>query len=148
MDEQIILKEDADLVAAMQRIGNAMPVPYERDIFLLGTYSAGADYQEQIEGIYDLLEEGDPVTMIREPDNEYDEYAIRLEIAHKGDPGPELPSRLQRFEGAKIGYIPRGTVNKIFARLMDAGKLLYGVVRDKECMGDYHRIVVKVYLKD
>ena len=148
MDEQIILKEDADLVAAVQRIGDAMPIPYERDIFLLGTFSAGADYQEQIEGIYSLLQEGDPVTMIREPENEHDEYAIRLEVARQGDPGPELPDRLTRFEGAKIGYIPRGTVNKIFARLMDAGKLLYGVIRAKETIGDYHRIVVKVYLKD
>ena len=148
MDEQIILKEDAELAAVMQRLGDAMPVPYERDIFLLGTFAAGADFREHIDQIYDLLEEGDPVTMIREPENPYDEYAIRLEVAHRGDPGPDLPDRLSGYEGAHIGYIPRGTVNKIFARLMDAGKLLYGVVRAKEEGGNYHRIVVKVYLKD
>ncbi len=148
MDEQIILKEDAELVSVIQHLGDAMPVPYERDIFLLGTFAAGADYTDQIDLIYDLLEEGDPITMIREPENPYDEFAIRLEIAHRGDPGPELPERLLVYEGVKIGYIPRGTVNKVFARLMDAGKLLYGVIRAKETIGRYHRIVVKVYLKD
>lgn len=47
----------------------------------------------------------------------------------------------------KLGYIPMKN-NKVFARLMDAGKLLYGVVRRKEMDGEYHRIVVKIYLKD
>jgi hypothetical protein len=31
---------------------------------------------------------------------------------------------------------------------MDAGKLLYGVVRRKEMEGKYHRIVVKIFMKD
>ena len=148
MDELILLKEDAELVTAMQHFGDAMPVPLEHDIFLLGTYAAGADHVDCIERVYKLLEEGDPVTLVREPENPVDEYAIRLEIARDCDPGPELPERLQTFAGQKIGYIPRGTVNKIFARLMDAGKLLYGVVRIKEAQNDWHRIVVKVYLKD
>ena len=47
----------------------------------------------------------------------------------------------------KLGYIPRA-YNKAFARLMDAGKLLYGVVRHKERVNRYYRIVVKIYLRD
>ena len=148
MDELILLKEDAELVSAMQYFGDAMPIPLERDIFLLGTFAAGADYVDCIDIVYELLEEGDPITLVREPENPIDEYAIRLEVAREGDPGPALPERLQPFAGQKIGYIPRGTVNKIFARLMDAGKLLYGTVRTKEVQSDWHRIVVKVYLKD
>lgn len=148
MDELIILKEDAELVTAMQHFGDNMPIPLERDVFLLGTFAAGADHVPGIDVIYEALEEGDPITLIREPENPFDEYAIRLEIAREGDPGPELPEDLEEFAGQKIGYIPRGTVNKIFARLMDAGKLLYGVVRTKETQNNWHRIVVKVYLKD
>ena len=49
--------------------------------------------------------------------------------------------------GLKLGYIPRDR-NKIFARLMDAGKDLYGTVRHKEIVGGYYRIVIKVFLHD
>ena len=38
--------------------------------------------------------------------------------------------------------------SSVLARLMDAGKNLYGVVRHKEIDGYYHRIAIKVYMKD
>lgn len=50
--------------------------------------------------------------MKREPDNVYDRYAIELFTV----------------KGEKIGYIPRKE-NKIFARLMDGGKMLSAKVR-------------------
>ena len=31
---------------------------------------------------------------------------------------------------------------------MDVGKHLYGVVRKKEALSDYYKIVVKVYMQD
>ena len=50
-------------------------------------------------------------------------------------------------EYLKLGYVPRVN-NKILARLMDAGKYLYGVVRLKEMDRSFHHIVVKIYMKD
>ena len=49
------------------------------------------------------------------------------------------------------GYDPAKTdleFNKPFARLMDAGKLLYGTVRHKELVAGYYKIVVKIFMRD
>ena len=43
-------------------------------------------------------------------------------------------------ESVKLGYISMKN-NKVFVRLMDAGKLLYGVVRRKEMDGEYPRFI-------
>lgn len=50
---------------------------------------------------------------MREPENEYDELAILVKDE----------------KGHKLGYVPR-RCNRVPARLMDAGKLLYAVVDD------------------
>ena len=81
---------------------------------------------------------------MREPANPYDEYAIRIEIDTDGIPGYDLS---QLDPDLKLGYVPR-SINKPFARLMDAGKLLYGVVRDKQLITGYHKIIVKIYMRD
>ena len=49
--------------------------------------------------------------------------------------------------GIKIGYIPKAN-NLIFARLMDAGKLLFGKIESKEMRETWLRIEIKVYLQD
>lgn len=60
------------------------------------------------------LKNGDQVQLCREPDNKYDSNAIRVDS----------------MEGFKLGYIPKGN-NPVPARLMDDGKLLYGIVCNK-----------------
>ena len=45
------------------------------------------------------------------------------------------------------GYIPRQD-NVIFARLMDAGKLLFGKISSKEIIGSWVKIGIKVYLHE
>ncbi|NLE62929.1 MAG: restriction endonuclease, partial [Bacteroidales bacterium] len=50
-------------------------------------------------------------------------------------------------DGVKIGYIPRAD-NKIFARLMDAGKLLFGKIASKEKQGIWLKIDIAVFLRD
>ena len=47
----------------------------------------------------------------------------------------------------KIGYVPKND-NVIFARLMDAGKLLFGRISGKEKKGAWVRIEIKVYLHE
>ncbi len=71
-------------------------------------------------------------------------YAVRI------DTQPEVVYTEEASEissPVKLGYIPR-QYNKIPARLMDAGKYLYGVVRKKEETGGYYHIVVKIYMQD
>lgn len=54
---------------------------------------------------------------------------------------------IKTMDGVKIGYIPRQD-NVIFARLMDAGKLLFGKISSKEIIGSWVKIGIKVYLHE
>lgn len=105
-----------------------LDLPFANDIYLYTLSVAGIFYYID-EGLQIL--EGDDLTLKREPDNEYDKYAI--EVYTK--------------DGKKLGYIPRKN-NKIFARLMDGGKYLYGKIKCFETDFDEIRnIVIRIYLK-
>ena len=67
----------------------------------------------------------------REPDNYHDEWAIRF----------------YTLDGEPIGYIPKKQ-NQILARLMDAGKEIYGRYQSQEKRGDWLKVMVKVYMRD
>ena len=144
--EDLILKPDETELVSLLNSGSgvSLPLPFEQDIFLYGTEIAGAQYPENIDELYEMLKIGDILALVREPDNPYDEYAVRIDVDVDGIPGYE-PSQLS--PNLKLGYVPRA-FNKPFARLMDAGKLLYGVVRDKQLFAGYHKIVVKIYMRD
>lgn len=58
----------------------------------------------------------------------------------------DLPTEPQN-KGVKIGYVPRQD-NAIFARLMDAGKLLFGKITEKEKKGAWVKIYIKVFLRE
>ena len=147
MDELILQPKEHELVSALHSGGVSLPMPFERDIFLLGIEVAGTSHVPNMERLYESLNEGDRVKLVREPDNPYDEYAIRIDTENDAPIGYLASDAHALAESVKLGYIPMKN-NKVFARLMDAGKLLYGVVRRKEMDGEYHRIVVKIYLKD
>ena len=147
MDELILQPKEHELVSALHSGGVSLPMPFERDIFLLGIEVAGTSHVPNMDRLYEALDEGDRVKLVREPDNPYDEYAIRIDTENDAPIGYLASDAQSLAESVKLGYIPMKN-NKVFARLMDAGKLLYGVVRRKEMDGEYHRIVVKIYLKD
>ncbi|MGD9388090.1 MAG: HIRAN domain-containing protein [Gammaproteobacteria bacterium] len=54
-------------------------------------------------GLLDRIRAGDPVTLVREPDNPHDDRAIRVEAL-----------------GRRIGYVPRSE-NRPLARLLEQG---------------------------
>ncbi len=54
---------------------------------------------------------------------------------------------IKTTDGVKIGYVPRQD-NVIFARLMDAGKLLFGKITEKEKKGKWVRISIAVFLHE
>ena len=108
-----------------------IPKPFEKDIFLFDTYVAGTTHIEGIEELEQYLNVEDKLDFFREPDNKYDEQAIMIKTVN----------------GVKIGYVPKKD-NVIFARLMDAGKLLFGRISAKEKKGNWIKISIKVYLHE
>ena len=50
-------------------------------------------------------------------------------------------------DGIRLGYVPRED-NKIAARLMDAGKILFGRISMKEKKGSWIKIHIKVFLRE
>ena len=109
----------------------SMPKPFERDIFLFDTYVAGTSHVEGIEELEPHLQIGDRMAFFREPENPYDAQAIVIKTT----------------DGVKIGYVPRQD-NVIFARLMDAGKLLFGRITEKEKKGKWVRISIDIFLHE
>ncbi|MGI6721867.1 MAG: HIRAN domain-containing protein [Anaerovoracaceae bacterium] len=129
----IIKKDDA---AAMLRLlhrkdGSDLPQPFERDIFLFDSYIAGTSHVEGIEELEPQLQIGEKLSFFREPDNEYDDKAIVVKTS----------------DGKKLGYVPRRD-NAVFARLMDAGKLLFGKITKKEIFGNWRGIYIDIYLHE
>jgi len=111
--------------------GLIVPKPFEKDVFLFDTYIAGTTHIEGMEELEPQLKEEDRLEFFREPDNPYDEQAIVIKTTN----------------GTKVGYVPKQD-NVIFARLMDAGKLLFGRITLKEKKGAWVKIYIKVYLHE
>lgn len=129
-----LIKTDSNGLVGLMHSKNgelSIPKPFERDIFLFDICVAGTSYIKNIDQIEPHLSIDDRVEFFREPDNKYDNKAIVIKT----------------MDGEKIGYIPRQD-NVIFARLMDAGKLLFGRISKKEMKGQWLKIGVKVYLHD
>ena len=129
----LVKKENDDLIEYLVRAGTGLdlPKPFERDIYLFDTYVAGTTHIEGIEVIGASLKYDDRLVFYREPENEHDPQAIRIETLGK----------------EKIGYVPRKD-NIVFSRLMDAGKLLFAKVIEREMRGKWLKIEIKIYLHE
>lgn len=114
-----------------QKTGLTLPKPFEQDIFLFDTYIAGTTYIEGIEELAPHLKIDDKLDFFREPENNYDKKAIVI----------------KNLDGVKLGYVPKED-NVVFSRLMDAGKLLYGKITDKEMKGNWLKINIDIYLRE
>lgn len=125
--------DNGDLIEYLIKTGTGLdlPKPFERDIYLFDTYVAGTSHIEGIENIGESLKEGDRLVFYREPENEHDPQAIRIE----------------NLKGEKIGYVPRKD-NVVFSRLMDAGKVLFAKIIEKEMKGKWLKIKIKIYLHE
>lgn len=105
--------------------------PFAQEIFLIEVHIAGTTHIDNMDVLEQKLTNGIEVQFFREPNNQYDSKAIVVKDK----------------EGNKLGYIPRDK-NEILSRLMDAGKLLYGKVKNKEKIGNWTKIEMQVYLRD
>ena len=105
--------------------------PFQRDIFLFDTLVAGTSHIEGIEELEPFIQLGDRLEFFRDVHNSYDQNAIEI----------------RNMDGIKIGFVPKKD-NVVFSRLMDAGKLLYGKVTNKELQGTWVKIYISIYLQD
>lgn len=90
--------------------------PKEKRILVLKTGIAGAQFNiesEEEQKALDSLVPGTELLLYREPENEYDEWAIAVYLT----------------EDDKIGFISRFK-NETIARLMDAGKKFVAITDD------------------
>jgi len=98
------------LAAAILATGLAiiLPVAAEEsaaEILVQVSMTAGLRYHEA-KAVWEEMQVGDSLTLVREPENPYDARAVRVE-----------------WQGHKLGYIPR-TENEAVARQMDRGNPL------------------------
>ena len=109
-------------------LGNIIK-PLVKEIHLFDSYIAGTTHLED-KSVLEALAVGDMLSLQRE-DNKFDTNAI---LVLNGD-------------GKKLGYVPEKD-NIIFARLMDAGKLLKAKISRIEHRGSFMQISVGIYLVD
>jgi hypothetical protein len=133
MGDELIISDRSGVVGLLHGTEGAaaIPKPFEREILLFETYVAGTYFVEGMEELEPHLSIDDRLAFLREPDNPHDPQAI---VIRNGD-------------GVKLGYVPRAD-NIVFARLMDAGKLLFGRISSKEWAGDRLELGLRVYLQD
>lgn len=129
----LIKPDSGGLIGLLHGAGGnlAVPQPFERDIYLFDSHVAGTSFIEGIEELEPHLNIGDKLDFFREPDNPHDKQAIVI----------------KNQDGVKVGYVPRQD-NVIFSRLMDAGKLLFGRITEKEMCGTWLKIDIRIFLHE
>ena len=130
MDNRQVLPLEQLWAVLQGSFAGGLPLPYIQEIFLLECHIAGTSYVD-IDKIEPDLKRGDLLAFRREPENEHDPLAIMI-----------LEQR-----GRKLGYIPRAK-NEVLARLMDAGKLVFGKIEGLERFDKWLKITIRVYMKD
>lgn len=107
-----------------------LALPFVQEIFLMQCHVAGTSYCDLSQVESNLLVK-DALIFKREPDNPHDNLAILI------------------FDqsGHKLGYVPRAK-NEVLARLMDAGKLIFGKLESKEWVEDWLKLSIRVYMRD
>ena len=103
--------------------------PLVREIYLFNSYVAGTTHLEDQSVLGEIKEEDD--LLLQREDNRFDQNAI-LVLTN---------------ERRKLGYIPKKD-SVVFARLMDAGKLLKAKITTIEHRGDFTEIGIGIYLVD
>ena len=105
-------------------------LPFARELVVLECNVAGTSYQE-LDEIEPLLQPKDKFFLLREPDNKFDNFAVAIYTSRK----------------EKLGYLPREK-NETTARLLDAGKSIFGVLVSKQWNDEWLKLVVEIYLID
>ena len=101
---------------------------FRQEIFLLEIVVAGTTHCKEIEKVEALIVPEKVLTMKREPDNAWDEFAIAITC-----------------ENIRIGFVP-AELNRVCSRLMDAGKLFFCRVVSCERKNNWVKIEANIYM--
>ena len=107
-----------------------LPKPFVQEVELLNCNIAGTTFLN-LKDIEPKLNKNQLLVLKREPKNKYDDKAILILTE----------------DGQKLGYVPQEK-NEILSRLMDAGKLLFGRLDEKNWVDRWLRLDIQVYLRD
>ena len=130
MDTGLTTESKKALIAGVGEKGLGEVIkPLSREIHLFDTYIAGTTHLKD-PSVLDEIKVGDRLLLQRE-DNRFDDNAILVLNEAK----------------QKLGYVPEKD-NIVFARLMDAGKLLCGKIKRIEPKGSFRMIGISIYLID
>lgn len=131
MDDRSLTIKNNDIIpyiSGPNGIGEIIK-PLVSEIHLFDTFIAGTTHLKD-PGVLDEIKTGQRLTLRRE-ENKFDDNAVTFVTE----------------DGKKLGYIPEKD-NVIFARLMDAGKLLCAVIKSIEKKGTFTQIGTGIYLVD
>ncbi len=103
--------------------------PLSKEIHLFDSFVAGTTHLQD-PSVLDTIKAGDKLSLMRE-DNKFDSNAIVIRTADR----------------KKLGYVPEKD-NVVFARLMDAGKLLIARITKIEKRGSFRQISIGIFLVD
>lgn len=118
------------LVSVIENHGlDSVIKPLTQEIHLFDSYIAGTTHLKD-KSVLENIQIGDKLTLQRE-DNKFDNNAVM--ILNK--------------EKKKLGYVPEKD-NVVFARLMDAGKLLMAKITKITQKGSFTQISIGIYLVD
>lgn len=125
-----LTKKEETMVSLVQgnELGDIIK-PLIKEIHLFDSYIAGTTHLED-NSVLDQIKIGEMLTLQRE-NNKFDSNAIVI----------------LNNEKKKLGYVPEKD-NIIFARLMDAGKLIKAKITKIDQKGTFKMISVGIYLVD
>ena len=123
-----IKKENLVSIINNHELGDIIK-PLINEIHLFDSYVAGTTHLQD-KTVLENIKEGDNLILQRE-DNKYDSNAILVLTEDK----------------RKIGYVPAKD-NIVFARLMDAGKMLKAKIKHISAKTDFTQITIGIYLVD
>ena len=129
MAEELSIKQDGIVSLTENHDLGSLIKPLTKEIYLFDSFVAGTTHLSD-KSVLDEIGIGDKLTLKRE-DNKFDSNAILILTESK----------------KKLVYVPEKD-NVIFARLMDAGKLLIARIAKIEKRGSFTQISIGIYLID
>ena len=130
MSTELTEHRGSELAGAIEQKGlGDILKPLIREIHLFDTFVSGTTRLKD-PTVLDSVRVGDAITLRRE-DNKFDSNAIVLLTE----------------DGRKLGYVPEKD-DLIFARLMDAGKMLAAKIKDIDRKGSFTQITIGIFMVD
>ncbi len=123
-----LIKINPALLALVKGTGSLLP--FARELVVLECQVAGTSNQD-LEEIGPQLNLNDRFLLIRESENKYDNFTVAIYTSHR----------------EKLGYLPRSK-NETKARLLDAGKMIFGVLKSITWVGEWLKMELVVWLVD